>query len=140
MSGAIGAEGDLSQDAEARLTVVGALRLVRFLPVLEVSGLPVLDEVRAIAMSRGRDPFADVDRDAATIRRFGDVGDDIPQDIDAPEYLQLHACDVALAVAGTDWAGENRRLFIEVETSVSGVCVTTSFIGLRATLCRCFGA
>jgi hypothetical protein len=107
---------DLNQDPGARLTVVGALRVVRFLPVLQVSGLPVIDEVQAIVMSRGRDPYANVERDATTVRRFADVGEDIPQDIDSPEYLQLIACDIVLAVAGIDWTEEIRRGHIEIVT------------------------
>jgi len=116
MSGANGTGTDPSQDPEARLTVVGALRMVRFLPVLEVSALPVIDEVQAIVMSRGRDPYTNVERDAATVRRWADVGEDITQDTDSPEYLQLIACDITLAVAGTDWTEDIRKDHIEIET------------------------
>jgi hypothetical protein len=94
-----------SMDLAAK-TVVGALRVVRMLPVLEVSGLTVLAEVDAIVTARGRDQGADVARDVARVRQWSDLyeAEEAAQHLEVSVHMQLLACEVAFAVAGSGGA------------------------------------
>ena len=83
----------------AQLTVVGAIRLVRMIPVLELSGPPFLGDVKAIIEVRGREPDGRVADEAARLWEWvdGDGPDElIPSVID----VYLKSCSVAIAVAG----------------------------------------
>ena len=81
-----------------RLTVVGALRIVRMVPVLELAELPLLDEVKTIATTRSQAPNAAVAEEIVKLKSWVllDHHDFMPSVID----VYYKAFGLALAVAG----------------------------------------
>jgi hypothetical protein len=118
----------MAHDLGDQLTVAGALRLARIVPVLEASSAPFVAEVVSILETRGRSPRAGVHDAANAIRRFRDAHEPT-QDLESPPYLQAVAGGIALAVAGIGPPADRTR---KIEYSTANFWDTCDHLVHRA--------
>jgi hypothetical protein len=133
----------VTHDARDELTVAGALRLARMLPVLEASRAPFLTALATIVNTRGPRPNTTVDEPVHLIRHWRNSYEPT-QDVQSPPYLQALAAGIALAVAGI---GDPADRYMKIEHSTANfwaICDdvvhrvdgyrSPAFAGLKTTL------
>ncbi|GAA2112016.1 hypothetical protein [Actinomadura alba] len=129
--------------SESVMVYCGALRLKRMLPVLEVAATPFLEEIEEIIDARGEGRASNIDGCIDSISSWMDrIG--IVQDIDAPEWFQDGAAEIALASAGVGDVESRARLIQHATGNFWNACDdivhridgyrSPEFTGLKTTL------